>query len=311
MSKIYLIDSKGRDTFLIHQQGLIGSAQHAEIRWDDEELTAEHVRVSHKNDNFFVEALSNSSPVLLNGIKILAGQRYLVRKSDTLRVGSRDLIFSQTEELPEKTVTKIKSDLFGSSDSSIEKSFDSSGLKLEVDMGDNRNPVELMKKSRKIILEIQDTKKQVSKKIQEMFALAKELETSSEELGRLEDDLKKQNFVDERSFFQHKEKIKARQRASRREVDELEAKLFAAKEKQKKINDHLDEIEDIEKVVELKQKAYAKKVELTYKYENLQSIGLEEKLRQLNQCLRDEQDNYQRLHEVSSSYLSGRKKRYG
>lgn len=307
MSKIYLIDSKSHEAFMIDQQGLIGRAAHADIKWDDSALTNEHVRVSHKNDNFFVEALSNTSPVLLNGIKILAGQRYLVRKSDCLKVGAKELIFSLTNELPEKTVTKIKNDLFGPP----ETSFNEPDLKLEVAVDDSRSPVELMKKSRKIILEIQETKKQVSSKIQEMFSLAKEVEVSSNELARLEQDLKEKHFEDERSFFQHKEKMKARQRASRKEVDELEAKLFAAKEKQKKINDHLDEIEDIEKVVELKQKAYAKKVELTYKYENLLSIGLEEKLRQLNQCLRDEQDNYQRLHEVSSSYLSGRKKRYG
>lgn len=308
MSKIFLIDSKSHQFFEIAGDALIGSSCPVTLGMEaDGPLAPEHFRISHKNDNFFVEAVSNAHAVQLNGIKLLAGQKYLVRKSDSLVIGPKEFVFSMTDELPEKTVTKIRSDIFGITDPDLEFG----DLKLEVDVEDNRSPVEMMKKSRKIILEIQDTKKQVSQKIQEMHAFSKEVESISEELKTIENELSDHHFQDEKVFFETKDKLKDEERSLRAEIESLEKRLNELKEKHHSVQNECQFSERVEGLVLRKQEAYQKKVEANHKYETLRNIGLEEKLKQLNQCLRDEQDNYQRMHEVSSTYLQGRKKRYG
>lgn len=308
MSKIFLIDNKSHQFFEIEGEVLVGTSGAVTLGIPaGEALAPEHFKVNHKNDNFFVEAISNSFTVQLNGIKLLAGQKYLVRKGDTLKIGHKEFVFSLSDELPEKTVTKIRSDVFGIADSDLEFG----DLKLEVAVDESRSPVELMKKSRKIILEIQETKKQVSQKIQEMHALSKDVEINKEELQQIENELQDHHFQDEKIFFQTKEKLKDQERNLRKEIESIEERLKELKEKHHSVQNECQFSDRIEGLVLRKQQAYQKKIEADHKFENLRNIGLEEKLKQLNQCLRDEQDNYQRMHEVSSTYLQGRKKRYG
>lgn len=311
MEKIYLIDVEEHTPYVIDGEALIGRDNECDLCWPSSSLAPKHLCVSHKNDNFFVEALENKTPVSLNGVVILAGQKYLVKKGDRLEFAHKKFIFSMTDELPEKTVSKIRGDVLGfgpDTDSAI--TFGE--LKLDTDYGANKIklPKNEMKKSRRIIVEIQQTKKELKKKLEERSLLEKEKRHLSGKIDQLQNELKKGKSGQAGEFFSKREADFAEIEVLENKINELKVELLELTSKRDRMKAELNEETHFVDLFKEEEELVEKLQNLDIELEKLQSLDLEEKITKLDECLKLEQENYQRLHDFKT-LNSSHKKKYG
>lgn len=308
MSKIYLIDAGTHKPFLIEERATVGRDESCELNWASSSLAPKHLCISHKNDNFFVESLDNKNPVSLNGIKILAGQKYLIKKGDSLEFARRKFVLSATDELPEKTMTKIRDDVFGlSSDSSA--SF--GDLKLDTDYSihsEEKVPRDEMKKSRRIIVEIQQTKKQLMAKVQVWKTLKSEKAYVEEEIQRVHQQLDKAPVGEQSEFFSQREAELAELKVLEEKITDLKrslSKLISQRDEKKA---RLQAESRFMNLFEEEEKLLQRQQEVENELSVLESLALEEKLQKLDECLKAEQENYQSLHDFKALNTSQKKR---
>jgi|GEM_PF-5474019 pSer/pThr/pTyr-binding forkhead associated (FHA) protein len=310
MSKIYLIDAETHKPFLVEGSAMIGRDESCELSWASSSLSPKHLCVSHKNDNFFVECLDNKNPVSLNGIKILSGQKYLVKKGDSLEFARRKFIFSATNELPEETISQIRDDIFGlGADFNVSLS----DLKLDKDYGSesaDKHPKDEMKKSRRVIVEIQRTKKQLMSKIAEQKKLLDEKEFIEKEVNKIQKQIEQTHKIEHGKFLRERETELSELRSLEKKIDELKKLLSTLVSQRDEKKARLDSDSPIVDILNEEEKFLEKQKDLENELSVLTSLSLEEKLEKLEQCLKDEQENYQRLHDFKA-LNSSQKKRTG
>lgn len=308
MSKIFLIELMTAKAFPIGGEVTIGSDSDCEISWSSSSLAPKHLRVCHKSDNFFVEALDNKNTVNLNGVRLLAGQKYLIKKGDSLGFAGREFVLSSNEEVPEKTQTQVKDDIFGFgiSHSSPEPSYGS--LKLDTSYGAPKVSVkDEMKKSRRMIVEIQQTRKQLMAKSLEREKLLQELPQLKAESKKIEEALS--SFI-----YETKEEFLALRQAELSEVDLIENKITQLKERLTKLmtekEKRMVKMSKEEKVSELfdhKDQLVQKLAEAQGQVRVIESLEIEQKMAKLDDCLKEEQENYQKLYDFKSLNSSPKK----
>lgn len=322
MSQIYLIDARSHVPYLVEQSAVIGREPSCDLHWTSSSLAPKHLKISFKNENFFVESLENKSPVSLNGIKILAAQKYLVKRGDTLEFAGRRFILSLTDELPEKTVTKIRDDVFGLSGNS-DLDFGELQLECEVEMkretkdfkelkefDGERAPRDEMKKSRRIIVEIQQTKKQLNAKLQERKTLRNEKNYVDDEIQRIQKLLEQAPICDQTEFLSQREAELTELEAVENKVNELKKSLSKLISQRDDIKTRLQAESRFVDFFENEKKLIQRQFEVDKELTTLESLDLEDKIHKLDECLKEEQENYQRLHDFKA-LNSSQKKREG
>lgn len=308
MSKIYLIDAGTHKPFLIEESATVGRDESCEFNWASSSLAPKHLCISHKNDNFFVESLDNKNPVTLNGIKILAGQKYLIKKGDSLEFANRKFVLSATDELPEKTMSKIRDDVFGLG---FDSSASTEDLKLDTDYSihsEEKLPRDEMKKSRRIIVEIQQTKKQLMAKVQVWKTLKKEKVYVEDEIQRVRQQLEKSPIDEQSEFFKQRQTELAELKQLEEKISEIKSSLSKLISQRDEIKAHLHAESRFMNLFDEKQKLLHRQQEVENELSVLESLELEQKLEKLDECLKIEQENYQSLHDFKALNTSQKKR---
>lgn len=311
MSKIFLVDAGSQEPYLIQESATVGRDKNCEINWASSSLAPKHLCISHKNDNFFVESLDNKNPVSLNGIKILAGQKYLIKKGDSLEFARRKFVLSPTDELPEKTMSKIRDDVFGLGTES-----NSSYGELKLDTGysiqteEKVAPRDEMKKSRRIIVEIQQTKKQLMGKLQERKTLTSEKDYVQQEVQRVQEQLDKAPIREQSEFLSQREAEFSELKLLEEKVNDLKKSLSRLISERDEKRTRLQSEQRFISLFEEEDELLEREREVQNDLSALESLALEEKLKKLDHCLKTEQEKYQSLHDFKA-LNSSQKKRSG
>lgn len=289
MNKVYFIELSSKQSYELEDGHLIGSAEACQHRFAEAGLHPEHLVLTTKNGNYFIQSLSTIKPTYLNKQKISSDRKYLVRNGDEVRCGQLAFQISNKPELEEVSDDEIQ-DEFG-------PGLSLGGLKLDLkEEAPEVDILENMKRSRKIITDLQETKKQIEDKLLELQNLLKQQKDLSDEMGEVE------NFVGE-----HRD-LSAGELAEMVNQDQTEVELIGFQIEQNKRA--LKELEAKKVLIEeqtLVKKAMIEKLhhlaDLSSEYAHLkhaievfEQLKLSEKLQQLSACLSAEQSRYKDLH---------------
>lgn len=181
---IYFHDQKNEQVYAVRDGDRLGSADQCEHQFADDHILPEHAVVTLKNGNIFIETFHNQKATYLNGLKLVSGRKYLIRPSDKLKLGGVILILSTNPTLGQIE----EDDLHNDDPPEFTNDFTLGGLRLE---SQDESPsiatssLTKMKKIRRVIVELQETKRQLEVKTQEREDLLREIDELGLEIKEL------------------------------------------------------------------------------------------------------------------------------
>ncbi len=305
MDKVYFIELSSKQCLEMEDGHRLGAGGSSEHKFVDAGLHPEHLVLTSKNGNHFIQSLSTIKATYLNKQKISSDRKYLIRNGDEVRCGQLVFQISATPELEGENEDQFE-DEFGTGMNLGNLKLDLKQEAPEIDVLEN------MKKSRKIITDLQETKKQIEDKLLELQSLLKQQKELSAEISEVE------SFVGENRDLSAGEMgemviqdqteielIDFQIEQNKRALRELEAKKLVIQEQtlvKKAMVEKLNQLADLS----------AEFAHLKHAIEVFEHLKLSEKLQQLTACLSAEQSRYKDLHfEYSVSSQNKKIKRFG
>jgi pSer/pThr/pTyr-binding forkhead associated (FHA) protein len=305
---IYFHDLKHKKVHPLEDGQFIGNGSECRHQFDDEAMLNIHCVVSLKNGNAFIETPHNTKATTLNGLKLVAGRRYLVRVGDEVKIGSHKFIVSNNpafgvidqQELDDENPPSFEHD-----DLTL------GGLKLEQpeSTGIEEGNLVRMKKIRRVIAELTETKRQLEIKMQELENLTleeHELAHEQQELELFLGDYRDKSPAALKADIETKEGditlIDHQIEQNRRVLGELEAKrdkLHQRIKLKKTILNKLNLLEDVA----------SKKAHTSHAIEVLKNLSLQVKIDQVSDVIAKEKQRYKELHEENAVQANIKKTR--
>jgi pSer/pThr/pTyr-binding forkhead associated (FHA) protein len=124
----YFHNLSNSSSFELIDDTLIGRADSSDITIYDDKISGKHLHLTVNDDSIFIKDLGTSNGTLLNGLEIVAKQKYEVREGDKIVIGRITLLLSKTKHL-ENNQTSQQDNLRELD------SFDKSGVELEFEGG--------------------------------------------------------------------------------------------------------------------------------------------------------------------------------
>jgi pSer/pThr/pTyr-binding forkhead associated (FHA) protein len=299
LNRIYFHATQTEHILCVEDGQNIGSANDCEQFIDHQSLSSHHCVVYFKRGNFLIEPQNNLKPTVLNGLKLSAGRSYLIRPGDEVTLGKLTFIISFSEDLTQH--------LLSSTDESFVDEVTLGGLSLEdkeTQVIDDKN--KLKKTTRRIILELQATRKQLESKQNELLNL-KNCETElATQLNTVEESVGEYKSVEPCELKSEVEQLEEDVGMLNYQIDE-NRRVLEELEHQK--NEMLDLIkmkqlilEKLSYLNELK----TKQAQLLHSIEAIELIDFEDKVKKLNNAIAQEQQRYKELHQ-DETYLTVKK----
>lgn len=302
MSKIYFHQTAERRILAIEDGHRLGTAKDCEHVLQAESLAPHHCIITFKNGNVFVEALSGLRSTYLNGLKLVVDRKYIIRPGDRVKLGPFEFMVAESEQ--RLTPAPAVHDAFEE---------EGAGLSLDSPEGETtqqEDPLILMKKARKIVVELQETKKQLEAKARELNELQQRQVDLKDEIHELED------FVGEHiglSPGEIEREIEAQSgdceildqqiAHNRRVLAELESK-------REELHNAILERKAIVEKLHLLNELEGQRAHTLHTIEVLKKLNLEEKIARLNEVIKEEQGRYKDLHD-EHSLTPVKKQRHG
>lgn len=305
MNRIYFHGVESEHILCVEDGQKIGNADDCEQFIEHPSLSAHHCMVYFKRGNIFIEPHNNLKPTTLNGLKLSAGQRYLIRPGDELKLGKLGFIVSMSADLSEHLMSATTVDDFGD-----ELTMGGLSLESEEEVHDSDKKTKL-KKTRRVILELQSTKKQLENKEIELVELKKKEDVLMQELrevelsvGEYKDHAPKLVMSEVQQLEEDMGMLDYQIEQNRRVLADLEKKkiemIESIKTKQNLV-DKLSLLNDLEN----------KRAHLHHAIDVIEKIDFKDKREKLDKAIQEEQQRYKELHEDSAFTLNKKTNRYG
>jgi hypothetical protein len=304
LNRIYFHGVECDHSLCVEDGQKIGSADDCEQFIDNKSLSAHHCMVYFKRGNIFVEPHNNLKLTSLNGLKLSAGQRYVIRPGDELKLGELSFVVSMSAEFSEH-MPEIRGFEF-------DDELTLGGLRLESgeDTQESVHKTKL-KKTRKVILELQNAKKQLDNKELELVDLKRKHNDILIELQEVEQFVGDYRAHSPNQVVSVVEKLEEDIGLLDDQIEQNRRVLKDLENKRKEMVDALNSKQSLMHKISQLNDLQNKQAHLHHAIVVIEKIDFKDKREKIEKAIAEEQQRYKEMHQDSAFSLNKKFSRYG